>query len=206
MQWHDIAILSCTPAPATGAAPSTPLQPQALVDEVQILQAHSAIGHRLAPQRLRRRLELGLTFLRFDHAGLPVASTWLAGERGRYIDELNWLVPLGVGEWWVRDVFVTPAMRGRRLFSDMMQALGRWGPPVRCLWSDVDWDNRASMNAHLAAGFQVVARARALDLRGRVRWRSALPPLPMAVREIAPASRWLWLRGATVQRHRELIA
>ena len=178
-----------------------------LDDAADILAAHAAVGHRISAARLQQRLRNGLRLARFDVGGLPVATTWLAGSTGRYIDELNWLLPIGAGDLWLRDVFVAPAWRGRRLFTGIAAALARPADaPARRIWSDVDWDNAPSMRAHEAAGFRVVARAKALDFWGRIRLRSALPTWPLPLTEIDPGSRWIWLHGAKLRRHQELLA
>ena len=178
----------------------------AVVDKNRILEAHVALGHHIGQAMLERRMANRLAFLTIAIEELPVASSWLASG-GRYIDELNWWLPIGPDELWLRDVFVAQAWRGRRLFADIVSSLampehGR----ARRIWSDVDWINTQSMRAHEAAGFRVVARVRALDLAGRIRLRSALPPWPLQVTEIDPTSRLIWLRGRRLQRHQELLA
>jgi len=204
---HDVALLLFDPVrdgrPRREAA--TPAL-KTCDDEQQILAANAELGHRVAKVMLRRRLANRLGFVAFSIDGQAVASTWLA-TGGRYIDELNWLLPIGPDEFWLRDVFVAPAWRGRRLFTGIVAALAAHGDgPLRRIWSDVDWDNAPSMRAHEAAGFRVVARVRALDVAGRVRLRSALPPWPLPVTEIDPTSRWIWLRGSRLRRHLELLA
>lgn len=172
----------------------------------RILKAHKELGHRLADSVLERRLANRLAFVVFLAQGQLVASSWLA-TGGRYVDELNWWLPIGEGELWLRDVFVVADWRGRRLFSCIVDALAQRHETTKVrVWSDVDWDNAASMRAHEAAGFQVVARVRALDLMGRLRIRSSLPTWPSPVKEIAPASRCVWLRGERLSRHLQLLA
>jgi GNAT superfamily N-acetyltransferase len=207
---HDIAILA---APATAhaqvpAAAAAPLTLHALREPAAIHAALAAVEHRIRDARLAQRLRNGLWLARFDADGVPVATTWLAdGASGRYVDELNWLLPMALRDLWLRDVFVAPAWRRRGLFVQMVAALRQWdGGGDRCIWSDVDWDNGPSMRAHEAAGFRVVVRAKALDLFGRLRIRSALPPWPLPVTEIDPGARWVWLHGATRARHQALIA
>ena len=202
---HDVAILALDLAPALSAKGL--LASAWLADEPAIQDALNLVGHPIKPARLQQRLRNGLRLVRFDLDGTPVATTWLASSGGRYIDELNWLLPIGAGDVWLRDVFVAPAWRGRGLFSKIVATLA-WPQdgPARRIWSDVDWVNAQSMRAHKAAGFQVVARVRALDFWGRLRVRSAVPPWPMPVSEIEPASRLIWLRGGRLRRHLELLA
>lgn len=204
---HDIAIL--TMGAGNVVTPADRLVPTAhdVSDSPGIVAAHAAVEHRSSEERIQRRLRNGLRFIRFDVGGVPVATTWLVHGGGRYIDELNWLLPIGVDELWIRDVFVAPAWRGRRLFTGISAALARLdGGPPRRVWSDVDWVDTASMRAHAAAGFQSVARVRALDFRGRLRLRSPLPQWPLQITEIDPVSRWIWLHGTKLRRHEELLA
>jgi len=182
------------------------LQVEDTYERERVRAAHAALGHRVAASMMERRLANRLRFAVFLQAGTPVASTWLASG-GRYIDELNWWLPIDAEELWLRDVFVAPAWRGRRLFSALVATLAwRKDKPARRIWSDVDWDNEGSMNAHKAAGFSVVARVRAIDLGGRIRIRSALPSWPLPVDEIDPGARLIWLRGHRLRRHQELLA
>ncbi len=203
---HDVAIL-VREATEPLAAPIPSLVCCSVQDPEAIQATHLALGHRLTVGRMDKRLANGLRFLRFELEGQPVASTWAAGQEGRYIDELNWLMPLGPHEFWVRDVFVAPVCRGRRLLSHIAHALAVLGGNGPCrVWSDVDWENEQSVRAHQSAGFRTVARVRSFDIGGRVRVRSRLPDWSPPVREIDPLSRCVWLRGDKWVRHQELIA
>lgn len=201
---HDVAILAAEADAAGRGAPPLPWQAVAHDD---IARVHAELGHRLRPERAERRLANGLRFLRFDIDGAAVASTWLAGTGGRYLDEFGWLAPMTADECWVRDVFVAPSRRGQRLFARVVATLAQGlERPMRRVLSDVDWDNPASMQAHRSAGFEVIARARCLDLRGRVRLRGVPPAALGDVREIEPGSRLLLLRGARHALHLSLVA
>ena len=204
---YDVALLSAEPAELpTKVGGSGSIKVEWLSEQGSILKAHAALGHRVSDAMLERRLFNRLRFAVFSLDGEPVASSWLASG-GRYIDELNWWLPIATDELWVRDVFVAPAWRGRRLFAALVATLsGRAVGPGRRIWSDVDWDNAPSMKAHKAAGFAVVARVRALDFGGRLRLRSALPAWPLPVLEMDPESHWVWLHGDRLKRHRELLA
>jgi GNAT superfamily N-acetyltransferase len=202
----DVALLSTEPMRATVPDETRQLQIEALAEPARIVQAHATIGHQVSEKMLERRLRNGLSFAVFHSAGTPIATSWLASG-GRYVDEFNWWFPIAADELWIRDVFVHPQWRGRRVFSAIVLALGRRsGCPDRRIWSDVDWDNRPSMQAHKTAGFNVVARLRALDFGGIARWRCALPDWPLPVLEINPGSRWIWLSGQHLKRHRDLLA
>lgn len=204
---YDVALLSTEPAESPAKVDASgPIQVEWLNERESILKAHAALEHRISAEMLERRLSNRLRFAVFSVDGGPVASSWLASG-GRYIDELNWWLPIATDELWVRDVFVAPASRGRRLFAALVATLSRRPVgPGRRIWSDVDWDNAASMQAHKAAGFVVVARVRALDFGGRLRLRSALPAWPLPVLEMDPGAHWVWLRGGRLKRHRELLA
>lgn len=204
---HDVVLLSTDPAQDVGQ-PRGPflLQIEETSERARIRAVHVVLGHRVADQTVERRLAHRLRFAVFLQAGTPVASAWLASG-GRYIDELNWHLPIEADEIWLRDVFVAPAWRGRRLFCAIVELLARRvDSPARRIWSDVDWDNRASLKAHVAAGLSVIARVRAVDLGGRIRIRSALPAWPLPVIELDPGSRLIWLRGPKLKRHYELLA
>lgn len=201
---HDIAVLAAETSVAGRGALALPWHAVACDD---IARVHADLGHRLRPERAERRLANGLRFLRFELDGATVASTWLAGTTGRYLDEFNWLAPMAADECWLRDVFVAPSRRGQRLFARVVATLANGlERPMRRVLSDVDWDNPASMHAHRSAGFEVIARARCLDLRGRIRLRGAPPAALGDVREIAPEARLLLLHGQHHARHVELVA
>ncbi len=201
---HDVAILAAEAGNAgSGAIPL----PWRAVAHDDIARVHAELGHRLRPDRAERRLANGLRFLRFELDGTTVASTWLAGSDGRYLDEFGWLAPMAADECWVRDVFVAPSRRGQRLFARLVATLAHGlERPMRRVLSDVDWDNAASLQAHRSAGFEVIARARCLDLRGRVRLRGVPPAVLGDVQEIEPGSRLLLLRGARHAQHLSLVA
>lgn len=204
---HDIALLVFVEGRRDRAGPERMLPTMELLRCTrQIQEANAQIGHGVSPERLQRRLANGLSFAAFSINGHAIASTWLASG-GRYVDEVNWWFPIGPDELWLRDVFVAPAFRGRRLFADMVLAVAHRGDaPNRRVWSDVDWIDARSMRAHELAGFRIAARVRALDFMGRIRLRSALPAWPLPVTEIDPKSRWIWLHGSRLQRHLELLA
>lgn len=206
IHFHDIAILRRR-APSTTSTPPIRLTEVPVPPTVEaILLVHAQLGHRLRGERARGRLDNGLQFLSFAIDTAPVVSTWIA-TGARYLDELNWLLPIGSEDIWLRDVFVARAQRGQRLFVDLVERLAQGGRETRrCVWSDVDWDNRASMSAHAAAGFEVAHRVRAVELPAGVRVRSALPTWDLPVQEIRPGSRVLRLKGHVLQRHQELLA
>ena len=206
--FHDIAILQCLrlPRPPVGLGNCLAVR-LAVGDLVGIQVCHTTLGHRLTPERVERRQRNGLLFFALQVDGIVVASTWIVTGGQRYIDELGWALALGSDAFWLRDVFVAPAWRGRGVFQAFIAAIARdHVRPCQAVWSDVDWVNAQSMRAHLSAGFEVRSRLRALDFFGRVRFRGAVPSWDLPIREIAPGSRVLVLRGRALRRHQELIA
>ena len=208
---HDIALL-VAPGPVVQAlAHQRPrgLRSTAytLAQQADILQLHRALGHRMSLPRLQQRFANGLQFLAFWDDDSLLGSTWVALGGGRYVDELNWYLPLLPTECWLRDLFVLPAQRGQgRLAQFVGQVVHQHMPACTAFWSDVDWVHGVSMRAHQKAGFSVHARVRALDLAQRVRARCALPHWHLPVAEIEPGQRWLVLNGARLERHRQLMA
>lgn len=204
---HDIALLQHVPASAPARdQPQPALSIARHADPPAILEAHRLLGHRIAPHRVQGRLNNALRFASASLDQRLVASTWLA-VGGRYVDELNWLVPVGSQDLWVRDVFVAAPSRGQGLFGALVDALSRQDDGSACqLWSDVDWDATRSIRAHQGAGFKVVARVKAIDFGGLLRWRSALPTWPQPITEIDANARLIWLGGERLRRHRQLLA
>ncbi len=205
---HDLALLQA-PVLKPVAPPTTALRLEELkagqIDTV--LDTYRALGHRQPQGRPERRYANGLRFGRLWQGAQIAGSLWVVHDAHRYIDEMNWRLPVGPRQFWVRDVFVAPALRGQGLFLHLLHLVAaQWLPRFESAWSDVDWDNEASLKAHLAAGFQVRHRVRSLDFNGRLRWRSALVPWPAPVTDVQPKSRWVWLGGEGLRRHRDWVA
>jgi GNAT superfamily N-acetyltransferase len=125
----------------------------------------------------------------------------------RYIDEMNLALPVAGDAFWVRDAFVAPAWRGRRVFAALVATIAtEHVVPCRSVWSDVDWVNAPSMHAHRSAGFEVWTRLRALEFFGRLRLRGAAPAWDPPPYDVALGKRIVWLGGSTLRRHAALIA
>jgi GNAT superfamily N-acetyltransferase len=208
---HDVAVL-VAPRPGDSASPGTVAPELRSVEFVpaqaaDILQLHRQMAHRMSQPRMDQRFSNGLRYFAFYQDEALLGSTWAAIGGGRYVDEVNWFLPIGPTEFWVRDVFILPAQRGRGLYASLLKLVAqRHVPGCTAAWSDVDWVNRASMRAHARAGFSVHARLRALDLDGRLRLRGAAPAWHAPVTEIDPGKRCLLMRGALLRRHRQLLA
>jgi GNAT superfamily N-acetyltransferase len=205
---HDLALLQARHLTVPGTAPAGLRLEELHADRLtDVAATYRTLDHRHPAGRLERRFANGLRFGRLWQHDRLVASLWVVHAAHRYIDELNWRLPVAEDQFWVRDVFVAPAARGQRLFSHLLQRVAaEWLPRLDAAWSDVDWDNTASIQAHVAAGFEVKHRVRALDFNGRARWRDALVPWPQAVTDLDAARRWIWLGGERLRRHQAWVA
>ncbi len=205
---HDLALLQ-----AKTLAPAGPVPDGLRLEELRaerldaVLESYRLLGHRHPAGRPERRFANGLRFGRLWLGEQLAGSLWVVHGGHRYIDEMNWRLPLGQDQFWLRDIFIAPALRGRRLFLHMLHLVANeWLPSFESAWSDVDWDNDGSMRAHVAAGFEIRHRVRTLDIDGRLRWRDPLVPWPRPVLDVAPQRRWLWLGGEALRQHREWVA
>jgi hypothetical protein len=205
---HDLALLQA-PAltPVALATPGLRLEELRADQMGALAETYRLLGHRHPAGRPERRFANGLRFGRLWLAGQLAGSLWVVHDAHRYVDEMNWRLPVSAQQFWLRDVFIAPALRGQRLFLQMLHLVARdWLPHFESAWSDVDWDNAASLRAHLAAGFVVRHRVRALDFNGRLRLRDPLVPWPGPVGDMQPARRLLWLGGERLRQHRAWIA
>lgn len=208
---HDVAVLRAS-RPGDESSPGE-LTPELHVVEytaaqaAQILQLHQQMGHRMSQPRLDQRFRNRLRYFAFHEGETLLGSTWVAIGGGRYVDEVNWYLPIAADQFWVRDVYILPAQRGRGRFAALLKVMAQSQVPgCSGVWSDVDWANQTSMRAHAKAGFSVQTRLRALDWDGLLRLRGPQPAWHEAVHEIDPGKRWLLMRGARLQRHKELLA
>jgi RimJ/RimL family protein N-acetyltransferase len=205
---HDVGVLVCRqPRAATLTLQSLSTEEFTEKDSAHIFSLHAQLAHRMTQQRMDQRFGNGLRFFALYVGAELAGTTWAAVGNGRYVDELNWFLPILPTEYWVRDVFIPPQWRGKGLFPAFVRLLAEnHVPGCTAVWSDVDWPNTGSMRAHRNAGFEVVARVRALELAGRWRLRSPLVPWHLPVQEISPRDRFVRLQGATLQRHQTLMA
>lgn len=208
---HDVAVLMAS-RPGDESSPGVVTPGVRLVEysasqAAQILQLHQQMGHRMSQPRLDQRFRNRLRFFAFHEGDALLGSTWVAIGGGRYVDEVNWYLPIRADQFWMRDVYILPAQRGRGRFAALLKLMAQVQVPgCSAVWSDVDWVNHTSMQAHAKAGFSVQARLRALDFDGRLRLRGPQPSWHEAVHEIEPSKRWLVMRGTRLQRHQELLA
>ena len=205
---HDLAILQARSLAPIGPGPDGLRLEELRADRIDaVLQTYQTLGHGHPEGRPQRRFGNGLRFGRLWLGRQLAGSLWVAHAGHRYIDEMNWRLPVNDRQFWLRDVFVAPGLRGRRLFLHMLHLVaGQWLPRFESAWSDVDWDNEASIKAHVAAGFVVAHRVRCLDIDGRLRLRSPMIPWPGPVDAILPNQRLLWLGGVRLRQHRDWVA
>ncbi len=205
---HDLALLEArTLTPIEEPTPGLRLEELRAEQMGAVTETYRALGHTHPAGRPERRFANGLRFGRLWYGGQLAGSLWVVHDAHRYIDEMNWRLPVSARQFWLRDVFIAPGLRGQRLFLQMLHLVARqWLPTFDSAWSDVDWDNATSLRAHLAAGFLVRHRVRSLDLNGRLRLRDPIVPWPSPVPDMRPARRWVWLMGESLQQHREWIA
>ena len=205
---HDLALLQAqTLTPIELPTPGLRLEELRAERMSAVSDTYRLLGHRYPAGRPERRFANGLRFGRLWLGYQIAGSLWVVHDAHRYIDELNWRLPVPAGQFWLRDVFIAPSLRGQRFFLQMLHLVAlEWLPTFESAWSDVDWDNAASMRAHLAAGFLVRHRVRALDVNGRLRVRDPLLPWPSPVQDMQPARRWLWLGGKALRQHLDWVA
>jgi GNAT superfamily N-acetyltransferase len=162
-------------------------------------------GRRGNLDRIRRRFDYGLRCFAVEDDSTLIAWVWVAPVV-RYLDELQWLIPLDATQVWLRDAFVAPACRGQRLMETLMwKAWDKVGRPARYL-SDVETSNRSSMRLHLRMGFSEVAVVRSVAIGRRLHLRVRPPqsiPHPQSLR---PWQRVLWMRPDEFDWHRANIA
>jgi hypothetical protein len=102
---------------------------------------------------------------------------WALDRGTRFVDEVGYHFPLGPGEIWYRDGFVSARMRGRNVFKALLDALAS-GPfrEFKTMWSDFEPKNRPSFKAHEKYGFEMVGTVRGVHVGRLVLFRrSAIP-------------------------------
>jgi RimJ/RimL family protein N-acetyltransferase len=171
-----------------------------LAYDAEVEAVHRELGRGFSEERARRRFQRGLRFYAVRQAGATVATTWMVVEGERFVDEIGAGFPLPTGDVWIRDAFVAPRHRGRRVFSAALDCvLSRGFPAASAVWSDVGRQNTASLRAHAAYGFAPVGRFTVLQLAGTVAVRLRWPAgrLRFAAHE---AGRRVLLTGASYRR------
>jgi RimJ/RimL family protein N-acetyltransferase len=130
----------------------------------------------LPPARFERRFAHGLRYFELRDGSETIATTFIIWRGTRFVDELGLHLPVPEHSIWIRDVFVSPTVRGRGVFEQFFDALlGRVFPDVTTIWSDTESSNAASLRAHAKYGFRVAGHLRALTVAGAFLWRREEP-------------------------------
>ena len=175
-------------------------------DKARLVQAYRANGMSGKPERLQRRYDHGMRCFAIEEGERIVAWFWALHGVPRYFDELAWQIPLSTTQVWLRDAFVVPRRRGRRLLIAMMGAgIDVEATPAE-YFSDVSVSNLPSLRAHRSLGFERFATVRCLRVGARGFWRSAPPaglPPPTGLR---PEAKRLVLSPEELAWHRAQMA
>ena len=207
LQYHDLAILELRNPHFQVDADELRVSELTRRQVGPVLEVYGLVGHKIAEERVIKRFQNGLRFFQLWHHDALAGTTWIISGSPRYVDELAWNLPVRQDELWIRDIFISPAFRGQRLFSSFLGLIAAcYWQACRCVWSDVSWSNKPSLRAHAFAGFQVRARAQAINVAGRVLLRSEIMPWSVPVVEIEPTRQFIWLGPDRLRIHRELIA
>lgn len=175
-------------------------------DMDRLVAAYRANGMSGKPERILRRYRHGMRCFGIIEGEELVAWFWALHGVPRYMDELAWQLPLTPSQVWLRDAFVVPKRRGRRLLVAMMgQGMSVESTPME-YFSDVSVSNRPSLRAHDAMGFSRYATVRCLRIGEAWFWRSLPPQEFPAPARIRPAQRRLRLTAQEIAWHREQIA
>ena len=205
---HDIAILRA-PAPTSLEPANDGFKLMELFSEqtAEIMAGHTSMGRTIPAERIERRFRHGLRFFQIRMENVLAGSIWIAHGTPRYIDEVGLSLPLLPNEIWLLDAFIASEVRGKKLFTQttsyMTHAIN---PSCNRIWSDVDWSNRASMNAHLSAGFQIWKRVHAIDFANRLLLRTHIGKWHLPICDLEPERRVVWWNNALQEQHKALIA
>ena len=164
-------------------------------------------GRRGDRERFLRRFDHGFRCFGIEEDGSLVGWFWAIHDAPRYLDELAWRFELDRSVAWGRDAFIAPRIRGKRLFSAMLDAAAAMEQGPKILVSDVSANNLLSLHAHARLGFRRFVTVQSLVLGRRLMWRSRPPggPLP-APTGLRTERRWLWLSDEEYAWHRRQIA
>lgn len=123
--------------------------------------------------RMSVRLRKGMKFYAAFEGDRVAAYMWLHTVNHRFIDEVGVVIEHGTDELWLRDAYVVPNKRGKRLFGDVLNTVIRkYHLGTSCLYSDVMADNKSSRRAHKHLGMTQIGRVRFTRIMGRVLYRN----------------------------------
>lgn len=141
-----------------------------------LIDIYRAAGGEISEERARSRFGHRLKYYQLTREGETVAWTWLIPPGLRFIDEAGYHFPVPDQATWIRDIFVAPRYRGRKMFSVLLDVLAsRALVGDREIWSDTATRNRPSVKAHLGAGFRIVDSLKILRLNQLLLIRLRLP-------------------------------
>ena len=176
---RDLAILRKDLTADPTGAPGLELA-EHRVFTARVLDVHRQLEREFRDEVIHRRFDQGLWFYALWSQDVPLASTWVVPQGERFVDELALGFPVGEGDVWMRDIFVTPKSRGKGAFSALLDHVLA-GPfsGHSTLWSAVYTDNLPSLRAHEKYGYRLAARFEVLVLFRRLllrlRWPAPLP-------------------------------
>ena len=172
----------------------------------RLVAAYRANGMSGRPERLQRRFDHGMRCFGIDERGELIAWFWALHGVPRYLDELAWHIPLTESQVWLRDAFVVPERRGRRLLLAMMGVGMSVETTPKEYFSDVSVSNRPSLRAHVAMGFSRFATVRGLRIGQGRYWRSLPPPDMPSPTRLRPEQSFLRMSAEEIAWHRAQIA
>ena len=172
----------------------------------RLVAAYRANGMSGRPERLQRRFDHGMRCFGIDERGELIAWFWALHGVPRYMDEFAWQIPLNETQVWLRDAFVVPERRGRRLLLAMMGAEVTVESTPMEYFSDVSVSNRPSLRAHAAMGFSRFATVHSLRFGGSRWWRSLPPEGLPAPAQLRPDQKHLRMSADEIAWHHAQIA
>ena len=175
-------------------------------DKARLVQAYRANGMSGKPERLQRRYAHGMRCFAIEEGERLVAWFWALHGVPRYMDEFAWQIPLNETQVWLRDAFVVPERRGRRLLLAMMGAEVTVESTPMEYFSDVSVSNRPSLRAHAAMGFSRFATVHSLRFGGSRWWRSLPPEGLPAPAQLRPDQKHLRMSADEIAWHHAQIA
>ena len=175
-------------------------------ERARLSAAYRANGMSGNPDRLQRRFDHGMRCFAIEEGDRLTAWFWALHGVPRYLDELAWHIPLTESQVWLRDAFVVPERRGRRLLLAMMGVGMSVETTPKEYFSDVSVSNRPSLRAHVAMGFSRFATVRGLRIGQGRYWRSLPPPDMPSPTRLRPEQSFLRMSAEDIAWHRAQIA
>lgn len=134
--------------------------PDAIIDVLKSVSRYNYYIGCDDDTRTNARLQHGLKFYAAFEGDNVIAYLWFYSDSYRFFDEGGIFVKHGRHDLWLRDVYVVPEMRGRKVFSSFVNTvIQKYYPDTLNLYSDVKHNNKPSIKAHINLGMTVVGRA-----------------------------------------------